>query len=96
MKLGLTQQELAQKLNITDKVVSNWETGRSLPDTSMILPLADALNISFEELFNGINSTSTLRGIENNNLKVKYKNLNIFPSLFSNMLNYNNIFYNAI
>lgn len=77
-KLGLTQQELAQKLNITDKVVSNWETGRSLPDTSMILPLADALNISVEELFKGINSTRTLRGIENNNLKVKYKNLTIY------------------
>lgn len=77
-KLGLTQQELAQKLNITDKVVSNWETGRSLPDTSMILPLADALNISVEELFKGINSTSALRGIENNNLKVKYKNLTIY------------------
>lgn len=40
-ELGLTQQQLAEKLNISDKVISKWETGKSLPDTA-IVSLPDA------------------------------------------------------
>ena len=49
-ELGYTQQQLAEKLNISDKVVSKWETGRSLPDTSMLTDLAEVLEISVSEL----------------------------------------------
>lgn len=49
-ELGLTQQQLAEKLGISDKVVSKWETGRCLPDTSILVPLADALGIGVGEL----------------------------------------------
>ena len=49
-ELGLTQQQLADRLNVSDKVVSKWETGRSLPDTSLLVPLANALQISLNEL----------------------------------------------
>lgn len=52
-ELGLTQQQLAKKLNVSDKVVSKWETGKSLPDTSMLIPLAEALQISVCELMGG-------------------------------------------
>ena len=49
-ELGLTQQQLADKLHISDKVVSKWETGRSLPDTSLLRPLADALQMPLNDL----------------------------------------------
>ena len=40
---GYTQKELAEKLMVTDKAVSRWETGKGLPDTSLLSPLGDAL-----------------------------------------------------
>ena len=49
----LTQSQLAEKLNITDKAVSKWERGVSLPDASIMLELCDILDISVNELLNG-------------------------------------------
>lgn len=49
-----TQLELANELMISEKTISKWETGKGLPDISMIEPLAKALNVSIIELFNGI------------------------------------------
>ena len=49
-ELGLTQKELAEKLNITDKAVSKWERGAACPDTATIPKLAGVLGISIEEL----------------------------------------------
>lgn len=49
----LTQQELANKLNVTDRAISKWETGRGLPDLSLIKPLCEELNISINELLSG-------------------------------------------
>ena len=49
-ELGLTQKELAEKLNITDKAVSKWERGIACPDTATIPQLAQILGISIEEL----------------------------------------------
>ncbi len=51
--LGYNQKELAEKLNITDKAVSKWETGRSVPDVSLLMPLAEILNTSVAEILNG-------------------------------------------
>lgn len=50
---NMTQQELANKLGITDRAISHWENGRSLPDVSLYKPLSKELNISIEELING-------------------------------------------
>jgi len=50
---GLTQAELAERLFVSDKAVSKWETGRGLPDISLIEPLAHALGISVSALFSG-------------------------------------------
>ena len=47
---GLTQKELAAQLFVSDKAVSKWETGVSLPDTALLIPLADLLGISVTEL----------------------------------------------
>ena len=50
---GLTQAQLAEKLNITDRAVSKWETGKSMPDSSIMLELCGLLNISVNELLTG-------------------------------------------
>ena len=49
-ELGMTQQELAEKLFISDKVVSKWETGKSIPDTSILVDLSEVLEISLDNL----------------------------------------------
>lgn len=51
---NLTQKELAAMLNVTDKAVSKWELGTSLPDVALLLPLAEALGVSATELLGGI------------------------------------------
>lgn len=53
--LGLTQKELADRLSISDKTVSRWESGNQLPDAILLPDLAEALDISINELY-GINS----------------------------------------
>ena len=52
-KQNLTQAELAEKLGITDRAVSKWETGRSLPDSSIMLDLCSILKISVNDLLSG-------------------------------------------
>lgn len=49
----LTQMQLAEKLNITDRAVSKWETGKSLPDVAIMPELCRLLNITVNDLFNG-------------------------------------------
>ncbi len=49
----MTQEELAEKLCVSSKAVSKWETGRGLPDISLLSPLANALDISVIELLSG-------------------------------------------
>lgn len=50
---GLTQVQLAEKLNITDRAVSKWETGKSMPDSSIMLELCEILGITVNELLSG-------------------------------------------
>ena len=50
---GFTQKELAEKLIVTDKAISRWETGKGLPDTSLLKPLGDVLDVSVTELLSG-------------------------------------------
>jgi Predicted transcriptional regulators len=50
---GLTQKELAEKLNISFQAVSKWETGESLPDTGILLELSDILGTSVDKLLSG-------------------------------------------
>ena len=50
---GLTQLQLAEKLNITNRAVSKWETGKSCPDASIMLELCDILEITVNELLSG-------------------------------------------
>lgn len=50
---GFTQKELAENLMVTDKAISRWETGKGLPDTSLLKPLGDVLDVSVTELLSG-------------------------------------------
>ncbi|MBR5192043.1 MAG: helix-turn-helix transcriptional regulator [Clostridia bacterium] len=52
-KQNLTQMQLAEKLNVTDRAVSKWETGKSMPDSSIMLELCNVLKISVTDLLNG-------------------------------------------
>lgn len=52
-KQNLTQLELAQKLNVTDRAISKWENGRGIPDASLMISLCNILNISVTDLLNG-------------------------------------------
>ena len=49
----LTQAQLAEKLNITDRAISKWETGKALPDSSIMLELCEILGITVNDLLNG-------------------------------------------
>lgn len=50
---GLTQAELAARIDVSSKTVSKWETGKGLPDISLLEPLAAALGVSVMELMSG-------------------------------------------
>ena len=52
-ELNLNQKQLADKLGVTDKAVSKWETGRSAPDISLLEPLAKELGVSVVEILQG-------------------------------------------
>ena len=65
----MTQHQLAEKLSVSDKVISKWETGRGYPDISLIEPLSVALGVSVIELFSGENIVNTNRAF--NMLRMK-------------------------
>ncbi len=50
---GLTQSQLAEQIGVSSKAVSKWETGKGLPDISLIEPLSEALGVSVMELMSG-------------------------------------------
>ena len=52
-RANLTQMQLAEKLGITDRAISKWETGKALPDSSIMLQLCDLLGITVNDLLSG-------------------------------------------
>lgn len=50
---GMTQQELADRLNVTNKAVSKWETGEAFPETAQLVPLSDIFGVTVDELLRG-------------------------------------------
>lgn len=71
-KQCMTQLQLAEKLNVSDKTISKWETGKGLPDISLIEPLAAILKVSLPELLSGeqIINTNRSANIMKSNLYV--------------------------
>ena len=50
---GLTQKDLAEQIGVSDKTISKWENGNSVPDTAILNSLCEALDISVNELLSG-------------------------------------------
>ena len=73
---GLTQQELAKLLNVTDRAISNYETGRRIPDISLYKPICDVFDITVSELINGerINEDKLLISSNNTIINTLKKN----------------------
>ena len=65
----MTQAQLAEMISVSDKAVSKWETGKGLPDLTLIDPLAKALGVSVMELMSG--ETVTNRNVSGNMLRSK-------------------------
>ena len=63
-ELNLTQEELAEKLFVTEKAVSRWETGRGTPDISLLIPLSKALKVEIPEILNGEENKKNKNDIE--------------------------------
>ena len=70
--VNLTQMQLAEKLNITDRAISKWETGRTLPDSSIMLDLCAILKISVNDLLTGevVTMEDYNKKLENNLVEV--------------------------
>ena len=70
--VGLTQMQLAETLDITDRAVSKWETGRSLPDSAIMLELCDVLKITVNDLLCGevVTMENYNKELENNLLEM--------------------------
>ena len=58
---NLTQEELADKMNVSRRTVSRWETGSNLPDLSILVELADLYDVDMREIFNGERKNETMQ-----------------------------------
>ena len=69
-KQNMTQVELAEKIGVSSKTISKWETAKGLPDITLLQPLAQALGISVIELMNGQHITN--QNVSANMLRCKF------------------------
>ena len=71
-KANFTQMQLAEKLGITDRAISKWETGKSLPDSSIMLELCSMLDITVNDLLSGevVTMDNYNKELENNLLEM--------------------------
>lgn len=64
---GMTQAALAEQLGVTNKAVSKWETGEAMPETNLLLPLAEIFGVTVDELLNGKRSDGAKQESAQNN-----------------------------
>ena len=84
--LELTQKDLAKKLNITDKAISKWERGLSLPDISLLEPLSKELNVTVTEILRGSSFDEEIVNVsELDNYIIE--SINYGKSSFKNIIN---------
>ncbi len=81
---GYTQKELAEKLMVTDKAISRWETGKGLPDTSLLKPLGDILGVSVSELLSG--KMIEKEEMKDQTDKIILESLNYSKRMFTSMI----------
>ena len=91
-RANLTQLQLADRLGITDKAVSKWERGITMPDTSIMLELCDILGISVNELLSGEKINMEISSQKNEQLlldmakELEKKNKTIWSSMWAIMI----------
>ena len=74
----MTQRDLAEIINVSDKVISKWETCRTLPDVEAMLRLSKTFNVSISDLFECIEKTDTQKAEEYNEERIwQYKKYSI-------------------
>jgi transcriptional regulator with XRE-family HTH domain/DNA-directed RNA polymerase subunit RPC12/RpoP len=89
---NLTQMQLAERLNITDRAVSKWENGRSLPDSSIMLELCKVLCITVNDLLSGEKISMENNDKKNEQLllemakEIEKKNKTIWTSMWAIMI----------
>ena len=91
-KVNLTQMQLAEKLNITDRAVSKWECGKAMPDSSIMLDLCDVLKITVNDLLCGEKISMENNSQKNEQLlldmakELEKKNKTIWTSMWAIMI----------
>ena len=91
-KENLTQAQLAEKLNITDRAVSKWENGKAMPDSSIMLSRCEILKISVNNLLNGEETNMENNNKQNEELllslakELEQKNKIIWKSMWTIMI----------
>ena len=85
---NMTQQELAEKLNVTDRAISNWERGRRLPDISLLKELSNLFGVTIDEVISGrkINKNEKAELLEQNIIQIyttrkKIENMQILTEI---------------
>lgn len=90
---NITQAELANKLGVTNKAVSKWETGEAMPETSLLVPLSKIFGVSVDELLNGKRnqdeSTKTELETNINDEPIKTQTNQTEDKTFNNSMNNN-------
>ncbi len=83
---SMTQKDLAEKLNVSDKVISKWETGKCLPDVETMLKLSKVLDVSISELYECVEKNENKAAEDYNEERIwQYKKYSIV-SYFSLLL----------
>lgn len=89
MELNITQQDLADRLNVSRSAISNWETGKNYPDLQIIVQISEELQISLDELLKGdadVVKKITKDTVESGKLREKTKKLIAAVSVLAVML----------
>jgi len=85
-----TQKELAEKLNVSDKTISSWETGRTYPDIDSLIQLADLFDLTLDELIRG--DKKMIKNLDKKIKRSKY----ILPTIVIGLIFIALIIYNAL
>ncbi len=72
---NLTQEQLAKRLGVSNKTISKWETGKCMPDYSIVEPLCKQLNITLAELMNGEEDEKSIHTYDNEQIVTMLKNM---------------------
>ena len=86
-ELGLTQKELAEKLNVSDKTLSRWETDKQVPDALMIPEIAKALDMSIGEIYGVSDASDKKKDVQKKEATEEKKDDSVYFKFLSDFAN---------